>query len=294
MFRQAPHDFDKIIKKLDENDKELAELDAYNNLNEKQIIILCNALKNNTSLIKLNLSGNHIRIEGAKKIAEVIKYNTYLKIIMLESCGLYADKLKSITEALETNTTLSELYLARNEIGSEDAPNIAAVLKVNVTLTILSLAYHEMGAGIQHITNALKTNSSLRALSVSNGSIGVGFSSPMTDLVDTLKQNKTITFLNLSATLLNDREAKILADAITINRSLTTLKLNDNYIGIAGRKYLTDALQLNPILKNLEMTNNSNIYLGNNTSTLFNFRETAEKNERDITLINSLSSSYLG
>ena len=62
---------------------------------------------------------------------------------------------------------------------------------------------------------------------------------------ETLKNNNTITFLQLSRTGIGDDEAQIFAEAIKINSSLNALFLDSNQIGISGMKAIEDAMKYN-------------------------------------------------
>ena len=104
-------------------------------------------LKSNTSLTKLNVSficnnyainsflfdsfstGNQVRDDGAKFIAEVLKTNTTLTDLGLGSDG---NGLCFLLFAINSP-------IAGNEIGDEGAKSIAGALKENTSLTQLIL-----------------------------------------------------------------------------------------------------------------------------------------------------------
>ena len=62
--------------------------------------MISEALKNNTSLKNLDLSGNNIGDDGAKAIAEALKKNTSLKSVNLSWCDIGDDGIEAIAEAL--------------------------------------------------------------------------------------------------------------------------------------------------------------------------------------------------
>ncbi|CAF1129205.1 unnamed protein product [Rotaria sordida] len=67
-------------------------------------------------------------------------------------------------------------------------------------------------------------------------------------LAEALRNNKTLTTLNLWGNEIKDAGAQHLADALRNNTTLTTLDLVDNQIGDAGAEHLADALANNEVI----------------------------------------------
>jgi hypothetical protein len=75
----------------------------------KDLTILCEVLKVNTSTRTLYLGHNKIRVKGAKVIADMLKQNTHLLNIYLFGNKIGNNGVKHIMSALKQNTTLEIL-----------------------------------------------------------------------------------------------------------------------------------------------------------------------------------------
>ena len=99
--------------------------------------VLTRALKVNTSLSSLGLSGNPIGIEGANSLAQALRVNTSLSSLELNANFIGSEGANSLAQALRINTSLSSLHLADNTIGNEGANSLAQALRVNTSLSFL-------------------------------------------------------------------------------------------------------------------------------------------------------------
>ena len=100
---------------------------------------------------------------------------------------------------------------------------------------------------------ALRVNTSLTSLDLSNNSIGdEGASS----LSDALRVNTSLTSLNLPGNSIGDEGASSLSEALRVNTSLTSLDLSNNSIGVEGASSLSEALRVNTSLTSLNLRYN--------------------------------------
>ena len=88
-------------------------------------------------------SFNQIGIEGATKIAEVLKENHSLTNLDLIENQIGNEGATKIAKSLKENRSLTNLDLSQNQIGIEGATKIAEVLKENHSLTNLYLRHNE-------------------------------------------------------------------------------------------------------------------------------------------------------
>ena len=86
-------------------------------ISEAHVVALAEALKQNRSLIQLDLSYNAISAQGAAALAEALKQNTSLTQLHLSKNSIRDQGATGLTEALEQNTSLTQLQLSRNHIG---------------------------------------------------------------------------------------------------------------------------------------------------------------------------------
>ena len=141
---------------------------------------LAQALHVNTSVKTLKLSGNLLRDEGAKALAEMLggngaessgTVNTTLEHVDLSSCDIGHVGAQHLAQALCVNTSVKTLKLSRNLLG---AKALAEMLGgngaessgiVNTTLEHVGLSWCRIGpVGAQHLAQALCVNTSVKTL----------------------------------------------------------------------------------------------------------------------------------
>ena len=86
------------------------------NLNNEQLLILSDLLKNDNVLTTLNLSHNNISDEGASILANSLKYNHTLTTLNLSHNNISDEGAISFAEIFKINTKLQALYLSHNNI----------------------------------------------------------------------------------------------------------------------------------------------------------------------------------
>lgn len=193
--------------------------------NSENIKYFMEAIKNNNTIVKMNLDKNNIGDEGAKYIAD----------------------------ALKTNTSLIELSLTHNLIGNEGAKHIADALKTNTSLKELNLSHNGItDSGIMDLAESLQTNSNLTILRLN--SIKTNFQS-IKALAKALEKNTSLKVLDLTSAHINTQGAAALAEALKKNKTLDALILDYNKeIGKEGLIDLLKATAVNKTLKYLHMS----------------------------------------
>ncbi|KRW99392.1 hypothetical protein PPERSA_02504 [Pseudocohnilembus persalinus] len=94
-------------------------------------------------LLKLNLSNNNIKFNGALILQEYIKYNPVLKELNLNNNSIKSEGFNLIIFGLRQNTNLKYLYVRRNKIQSESL----LCMQVNqdgLPLTVLDLSENSL------------------------------------------------------------------------------------------------------------------------------------------------------
>ena len=114
-------------------------------ISEADVVLLCEVLKVNSTLTKLDLISNYIGPEGATNLAEGLKMNSTLTELYLSDNDIGDQGATSLAEALEMNSTLTVLHLCENGIGDQGATGLAKALRVNSTLTALDLRENNIG-----------------------------------------------------------------------------------------------------------------------------------------------------
>ena len=106
---------------------------------------------------------------------------------------------------------------------------------------MLQLSKAEIGdMGAQALAEALRENSSLTKLELDANSIGDAGAQA---LAETLRENSSLATLRLAGNSIGDAGAQALAEALGENSSLATLELGSNGIGAAGAQALAEAVE---------------------------------------------------
>ncbi|CAF1294455.1 unnamed protein product [Adineta steineri] len=114
---------------------------GYNNITCEGIKILVDALRNNTSLERLNLFANQISDQGVYYLTEMLLLNNFkLKILFIGQNQITDKGVEYLSEMLKTNTILTHLGLSNNKISDQGVILLAnALMNHNKTLKELYL-----------------------------------------------------------------------------------------------------------------------------------------------------------
>ena len=154
---------------------------------------LVDLLTVNTSLKRLNLSGNNIGDPGATLLAQFLQTNLTLENVGLSRIQMGDAGASTLAKALTVNTSLTRLDLSNNNIGDLGAISLGKALVTNSTLAKLNLSWIQMGdAGVTSLAEALTVNTSLTWLDLSGSNIG---EPGAISLAEALKGNTALTHL---------------------------------------------------------------------------------------------------
>jgi Ran GTPase-activating protein (RanGAP) involved in mRNA processing and transport len=199
-------------------------------------------LINHMTLKTLDLSNSWIRGTGGV-IAPLLTHNTNLTALKLGNCGLL----------------------------NSDASEIFQTLSMNKALITLNLCFNLLEEGLRgkYVANALRKNTSLRALDLSGIKINV---SNLKSITETLTQTilsydsslggvkhyqpQFLRALNLGSMSLGDIGAEHIGIVLSTNTVLTELNLEKNNISALGVDYITQALSNNKTLTMLDLRGN--------------------------------------
>lgn len=189
-----------IAKGVSENTS-LTELILNNNYLGNKISFFKEALLKNSSITSLSLFNNHIHPDAAPAIAELIEKDPYLTELNIGCNDLQDEGVKVIAQALQKNITLRELKLSNARFSDAGAEEMAKVLKTNPHLTKVDLSFNSQltSEGITSLANALKENRGLTSFDLSYLKGNQMSDAVAKAFVDALKENKTLTQLNIDA-----------------------------------------------------------------------------------------------
>jgi hypothetical protein len=112
-------------------------MDTY--ITDNEVILLANALKQNTTLSTLKFRYVYFTDEGFQALVNALEVNTTLTILDLYNCIITNSRATVLANVLTTNTTLTTLDLGSNNIGDIGARALADALENNRTLTKCNL-----------------------------------------------------------------------------------------------------------------------------------------------------------
>ncbi|XP_035039076.2 F-actin-uncapping protein LRRC16A [Hippoglossus stenolepis] len=97
---------DNLVHMIQEEDSPLTSLSLADSRLKADLSIVLNALGSNTSLTKLDISGNAMGDMGAKMLAKALQINTKLRTIVWDRNNVSSQGLQDVAAALEKNYTI--------------------------------------------------------------------------------------------------------------------------------------------------------------------------------------------
>ena len=255
-----PQNFTQIIQEFLAGNKALKALAIpKNKLSSTNILDILKSLENNEFLKTLDISLNdNFNAEDAKSLAVALKKITSLTSLNIS--GIFSDNagIQCIKAILKIKT-LTTLDISRNSFGSEDIRALFDALKENTTLTALRISDCGLNAlSAAHIAAAIKSKSILTKLDISNNcDLGP---SVIKCIADALKNNSTLRILNISQTCCDENKnefAKYIAQFIQNNAALTSLNISNNGLEAEDAECIAQALRHNTKLTELDISKNS-------------------------------------
>lgn len=242
---------------LDEDIDEVYDKYGVYAIIEDYAIVIANMIKENTTIVKLNLESNCPGEIGIDGISDALRVNTTITNLNLSRNNLEEYGTQKITDALYMNTTITKLNLSSNWLGEYGSLIIAEALIENTTLRSLNLSHnylrrHSFSSeiGIIAIANALCKNNTITELNLEHNKIGLNGAR---ELSKALCVNKTIKILNLEHNKLRERGACAIAEALRVNTTLQCLNLNNNKLEKYEVHAIVDALCNNNTITSLHL-----------------------------------------
>lgn len=239
----------KLLQSLRNNEYTDSELSLVEQgLNDEDIAALCEALRVNNHVKKLDVSVNNITDNGAQALSELPNL-THLNISsnnlgpggakalaasQLHCLDITGNLVKEGIAQFREMTTLVELYASECGISDQSAE----LLLTSRSIEFLDLSTNELsGCGLREISN----NHVLKYLSLMQNSL-------QPDCYTYFSGNTTLETLNLTNTLFDDHGAALLAKGNRLNKLIAM----SGCVGDPG----AIALSQHPCLRELVLTNN--------------------------------------
>ena len=293
---------DNIIENLKKRNCTLKKLNlSYNYLGNEGCFLISDSLKNNKSLVSLNLTGNNILNEGVVAFAYNIKseFNDTLKRINFKDNSITSNGIMQFCNILKDEPSdrfikidFSVNYL--DETGLSDYgyfiskfTNIKTIVLSNkfsknslnnffiycqnlnnlkkINLCQINLTYEST----KNFNDLLINNKNIEKLIINtNRNLGLG----IIDICPGIQHNLKISQLLIPACNIGDEGAQEIANALFKNIDIKEINLDDNKIGLIGIKALSEKVlgKVNLIRVNLShnlIDEECGIYIGKSLET---------------------------
>ncbi|CAE1287044.1 unnamed protein product [Acanthosepion pharaonis] len=159
-------------------------------LSKEKLMLLIEALKQNTTIEILDLSDNNICSEN------IVSLFVFLAAQNLSHNNIQMEGVSAVSILLDVTPTLTSLFLARNSLENEDITPLVLTLKSNFFLTTLDLSYNKISSeGGHYLGSCLAMNETLHILDLHWCQInGKG----AMELAKGLRQNPSLKVLDIS------------------------------------------------------------------------------------------------
>ena len=258
-YNRIRYDACKIIGQMIKENKSVINLNLNGNDINDGLIFLVDALEKDETIEELSLSHNKIFEDYFEEIGRLIEKIKHIEKLNLSNNLSATTGSKIIGNSLLQNTTLRELNLSENNLRNSGAIELAYGLEENKSLEILCISGNKIRAqGMVEIFLSLESNQHLTCLDISKQNIyGKSDSKQISEsLYSLLKNNQTIKMLNVSQ---NQFKPDIIGLGLKFNYSLENIDLEDNKFKLSTpgsfSRFCTHLIE-NKTLKTLKLSNN--------------------------------------
>eukprot|EP01012_Entosiphon_sulcatum_P022744 TRINITY_DN27735_c0_g1_i1.p1 TRINITY_DN27735_c0_g1~~TRINITY_DN27735_c0_g1_i1.p1 ORF type:complete len:1123 (+),score=337.23 TRINITY_DN27735_c0_g1_i1:119-3487(+) len=249
-----PSGFKELLSRLEGNDPSLTKLNFSDTEKTEQYLddtscrLLAIALLSNRTLTKLNVSNNKVGPEGARYLADMLEENTGLTELNLNNNHIGDDGARALSRALrDRNDTCQKIWVESNGVSEEAQEELVYEIELNNVPPALK----------RNLTRLRTNDRRLQVLDFCGKYLGERKydDGAMHILLRNMKENTSVTEIDLSYNEITDNGAQYLAMLVRNNRSLRKLDLSYNQIG-AGASALAKAVMSNPVIDSLSVEGN--------------------------------------
>jgi hypothetical protein len=214
--------------------------------------LLVQALKTNTTITKLSLFGNMCRF---KLIAPAIKYSTSLRVLRLHSEHLKSEGGKYLADVLKNHRTIEAVQVFRNELPGRSVCQLIEALATVKSLTTLEFDDDQVDDRVCRLFAALLNESGLTSLALTSTSISL---TAARTLKKALMKNSVLKSLKLVMFECPKGAKSVLkvVQALKVNTTLERLNISRNPFYLIGSEWtakLGSYLKSNTTLKSLNI-----------------------------------------
>ncbi|XP_054304055.1 leucine-rich repeat-containing protein 74A isoform X7 [Pongo pygmaeus] len=205
---------------------------------EEGVLSLVEMLQENYYLQEMNISNNHLGLEGARIISDFFERNSS-SVWSLELSGndFKEESAALLGQALSTNYRIKKLDLSHNQFSDVGGEHLGQMLAINVGLTSLDLSWNNFHTrGAVALCNGLRLDLSMNGLG-NEVALALG---------EVLRLNSCLVYLDISGNDIGNEGASKISKGLESNESLRVLKLFLNPINMDGAILLILAIKRNP------------------------------------------------
>eukprot|EP00742_Colponemidia_sp_Colp-10_P013363 GILJ01015093.1.p1 GENE.GILJ01015093.1~~GILJ01015093.1.p1 ORF type:complete len:1054 (+),score=153.39 GILJ01015093.1:203-3364(+) len=277
LYNKQPADVKELLIRLNRNDKDASVVDfsesVINHLTDYQIQLLCIVLADNDTVTTIDISNNHVHLQGLKDLCELIK--THPNITRLRArntliCGA-EDAGEVIADLLRVSTTIKEIDLSYCDIREGFEIPVIPAIHANHSLEIFRLKDSSLPEKtVSAIVNATSLNEQGALKSLVNelasdtaeqteiNSTGAGYNdNNIVELFTALKTNTRVKKVDLSGNYISDKAGAEVLALVGLNKGLEHLALRNNKLGELSFRALQESLKLNTTLQTIDLRGNN-------------------------------------
>ena len=279
----------KFLSNCLKEDNSLLELDLYNH--NIDVVMIANAIRINTTLVKLDVSFDTLSDKEATAISDCLRVNNILQELNLSNNEITNEGATRISNAMNTNTVLRKLDLSSNWCDVDGSIYLLQMVNSNSALRFLSITHNNVAQSeffqikqsvkqmFHHLHQSLcEVHASWNEIasineSVKLKSIIIVFYSLSNDtredvwsldtisdsmyrakfLSNCLKEDYRLQELDLCN---NNIDVLMIVNAVQINTTLVKLDISCNSLSDKGVVAISECLKVNNRLKELNISKN--------------------------------------
>ncbi len=223
-------------------------------LNDSEIKVLVDVLLQLDFIEYLFLEDTLPSNNGAILLSQLLKQKKNIKEFKLSGPRINTVGAKAIAESLIDNTNIEKFELSNTNFGDEGAIAFSEILNTTLIRKLNLNSNFINNNGIISLANILKDNITITDLDLSFNKFNFEVAS---NLKEVIMFNKTIMTLFLDNNNLGDPGIFILVQGLIENNTLRKLNISDNNINIKGAEAIARALLFNKSIMELDIFNNN-------------------------------------
>ena len=221
-------------------------------LNDPQIKIISEGIKENKSIIALMLRKNNITSQGAIYISEYLNNNANVRQLFLGDNKIKDKGLKSLFETIgKCNKNITNLDMSNNSFGLEDFNNLIEYLKTSPILNSLDISGNKLALKSSiNLGAVLSSMKNIKSINMSNMGI-------ISEFIPNLFKIINVDDITLDDNNLEEVGLIMLIKGLEGNKTLKKISLKNTQLSSIGLTSLLKMLDKTKDFKELHLENNT-------------------------------------